>query len=703
MREDGAMTSVGRRRLSGMDAAEVVHLVPAIGVFVVVVVLMFSSGGFHPTAWLPAGAALACLLVLAIVGGRRILPVGRPARLALLALIAFAAWNLLSVLWSDAPGDAWEASQLLLVTVLAAWTLALAPWRSWTADVAMLAYCVAAALVCVISLIGVLGESDLSDRFNDFRFNPPLDYANTSAAFAAAAAVLALVLASRPDRSPAFKAIAQGTASLLLPFALLPQSRGALVGVIGSVILVLALVPFRWRFALHAAALGLCVLAAKGPVLDVYTAASETGKASGAVRDAFTAILLSGVAGLLLGLVLAVGGSRLRLDARGHRRARLGGIAAVALVVVAGLAGAAAASDRISNAFDDQWHSLKHPGAKFEGSTEADTASRFDFIDPLERYDYWRVSLDGFRANPVAGMGAGGFQHRYSIERRYVKVSKYPHNFVMKVLGDNGIVGVLLVLAMLALIGRGLLAGARRLGVAERGAAAAAIGYAAYVFLHGELDWLEAYPVLTIPAAGFLFVALAVRDRSARLARLGTDPPAGASAPGPVPGARLTGLGRLAGAGVAVGAVLVIGSLLASWGALRYDDRAAETWRGRPAGAYADLRHAATLNPFATTPYVFKGVIAVTRGDDGLARGAFRDALDREDAWLPHLALGALAAEAGDRAGANREWDRAIAINRLDPIMGDLITAARKARTVDAATMVRKALASPLGPPDKLS
>ena len=88
-----------------------------------------------------------------------------------------------------------------LVTLLAAWTLSLTPWRAGTAVVFMMAFSVVAALVCAGSLISALAADDLTGRFLDYRWIPPLDYPNTTAAFCFMAAIPPLVVAARPGRA----------------------------------------------------------------------------------------------------------------------------------------------------------------------------------------------------------------------------------------------------------------------------------------------------------------------------------------------------------------------------------------------------------------------------------------------------------------------------------------------------------------------
>ncbi len=653
---------------------------------------MFDSGGFRPSTWLPAGLVLLVLLVLACSAAGRLLPAPGATRNALLALIAFSAWCFASLLWSDAPGKSWEAANLLLVGVLGAWTLALAPWRTRSATAFMVAFSCLALVACLAALLTAVNAVDLTSRFEDYRFSPPLDYPNTTAAFAFMAAMPALLLAARPDATIPAKTLAQGIATFLCAYALLPQSRGSILGGIAAVAVLAVAVPFRWRLTLHALLVGVAVVAVAGPVGDVYAAASGSGHASPALRDAFTAILIAGFAGTLAGLLLALAEERIEIDDHRARLARLAGIGAGAVVALTILGVGVAKSSSIADTVSDQWRSLTHPGVRYGGERADASGSRLTSVDPLERYDYWRVALDGFRSNPLLGMGAGGFEHRYAIDRRYAKPSRYPHNLAMKVVGDTGLVGIGLIGAFLFLVGRGLLTRADRLPRRVRAVSASAAAVLAYFLAHGLLDWLEAYPVLLGPALGFPLVALTVREHAER-ARRQSAAPAPADARTPLWAAGLAG----------IGVVLAFVSLLGPWLAERYRDRAAETWRTDSAAAYADLRRAARFDPLSAEPYVLQGVIAIERGEPAIARAGFRKAIEREDAWLAHFGLGALAAEAGERATAEREIARARALNGRDAVLPGVAKQVLSPRGIPAAAAVRAALTNNYAAPDEVS
>lgn len=676
-----------RRLRADLELSELVRLLPAAGVLGVWIFEMFDAGGYRPRTWLPAGLVVLAMLFLAVASSGRLLPEDRAVRRPLLALLAFCAWCFASMAWSDAPGTAWEAANLLLVAVAGAWTLALAPWRVRTAHVLFVAFSTAAAVACLAGILSALNAVDLTARFEDFRFSPPLDYPNTTAAFAFMAALPALVLAARPDASVLAKALGQGLATFLCAYALLPQSRGSILGGLAAIVVLAVVAPFRWRLALHALLLVIAVVAAAGPVGAVYTAAAETGRASDALQDALTAILLATTVATLAGAGLALAEQRVTIGARGARTARIGALVVAGLLVVTlGVAGIAKSSS-IRSELSDQWQALKHPGERFGGEKANAASGRLTSTDPLERYDYWRVALDGFRANPLGGMGAGGFEHRYALDRRYPKPSRYPHNVVMKVVGDTGIVGVGLMGAFVALIAGGLVAGARRMEHRQRMVAAVGAATFAYFLAHGLFDWLETYPVLVGPALAFPLVALAVAGRVD-----GGDPPE-----------RVSQLSVPVSAAAGVILLAAFASLLMPWFGLRYSEHATDTWRTDPVRAYRDLDRAADIDPLSPRPLVLRGVIAISRGDYSVAEDAFESALEREQAWLGHFGLALVAGEAGDRERMDRELTIALRQHPQDTVLPDVAERMRKQSRIDPPALLKEALSAPQAERERIS
>ena len=649
---------------------------------------MPAAGGFQPRDWYPAALVSLGLLTVAIAGSGRILPDGRFARVALVAFGAYTALFELSVLWSDAPGTALDAANLLLLAFLGAWIVALAPWTARSADVLFGAFALAAAVVSVGTLIGSLDVSDLTSRFTDGRYNQPLDYPNTAAAFGFLAAVPALVMASRPDLPVWVKTLMQVAATVLVLCALLPQSRGSVLGCGVTLLVLLAVVPFRWRLALHAALLGGVMALASGSIFDVFNAASETEVVSPALDDAARAIWISTAIAAVVGLLLALAEARIRLSEPQQVTVRRAGWAAWGVAALAVLVVGISQSGRISDAASDEWNSLKHPGVAFAGTDDSADGSRFTDVDPLQRYDYWRVAVGGFRANPLFGMGANGFEYRYAGDRRYDKLSKYPHNLTLRVLGDTGIVGLAIFGVFAFALVAALMGGWRTAGLTERGVAAAGLGVAVYFFVHGQFDWLEAYPVLAGPALALPFAGAAVRAAAARA---------------PEPARAPIRFGRaVTPAGAAI--VLVLAVLLISpWLAIRWTDRAVKTWRSDATAAYRDLDRAADANAVSITPLLYAGVIAVQRGEDARARRYFERVLDREDHWLAHYELAGLAAERGDNAAARRELDLAARRNVREPAIAETRKELDDGKPISAALLLRRLSEVPLSEVRRLS
>jgi tetratricopeptide (TPR) repeat protein len=202
----------------------------------------------------------------------------------------------------------------------------------------------------------------------------------------------------------------------------------------------------------------------------------------------------------------------------------------------------------------------------------------------------------------------------------------------------------------------------------------------AYFLVHGELDWLEAFPALVMPVAGLAFAVLV-------LPGAGRTPRAWARPPWLRPVA--LGLG-----GAALGAVVV--TLGAPYVAERYIERARNTWTAAPTAAFDDLDRAASWNPLSPAPAINQGALALQLGQYKRAARSFHRALAREDNWVPYLELGLIAARDGDFSASRQLLERAAKLDDIDPVITEAQAKVQHRERVDPGAVNALSRQSPL-------
>jgi O-antigen ligase len=129
------------------------------------------------------------------------------------------------------------------------------------------------------------------------------------------------------------------------------------------------------------------------------------------------------------------------------------------------------------------------------------------------RADYWRVAWQAAGEEPLRGLGPGGFGPVWLRERPYPEAVKDAHSLPLETLTELGLVGLVLLLALVGSVA----IGARD---ALRADAALAAGPAAVVatwFVHAAIDWDWEMPALTLIAVacvGLLLSDAATRSRA---------------------------------------------------------------------------------------------------------------------------------------------------------------------------------------------
>lgn len=591
------------------------------------------SGAYFPSAWYPAAIATVILAALTVAAGWRLPRGGAGAAFGLLA--AFTAWTLLSIAWAAAGGHALEAGNKLLFALATTSIYALTPWTrdraSW-----LLGYLAAGiAIGSAVPLISAAMAADPTGSFFGGRYSDPFGYAGASAAFAAIAIWLALSFAVRPSLPIWIRGIAFAVATMQVELALLPQSRGVLIGFAFASILFVGLAPSRGWAILHAVGLAAVVAATAAPILDVYRVATGSGSVPDALSRAAWQLPVMLVAGGVVGALIAFfEGRRPTLvspDVARRARLPLAGLAVVASVILA-----VAFGGRISDQVSSRWDEFK------SGTTTEENSDHLTTLQDSGRYDYWRVAVDAFEDKPFTGIGAGNYQDTYTLHRHEPKQSRYAHNIWLRILSETGVVGLALFAGALGTALVTLLR--RRSGLSPpvcaliAGAAAASVQF----FAHASFDWIEEFPVNLGIALGVLFLAC-------RLAQ----PPGEDGDRGPWP--------PVTAAALAVAALVLLGPAYLS---TRYVAHAEESWPTDPAAAYADLGRAADLNPLSSEPHVTAGEIAILRGEPKRGRQEMEEAISLEDSWYPHFELAIIASESGEAKRAIAEVKTA---RRMDP------------------------------------
>jgi O-antigen ligase len=290
-----------------------------------------------------------------------------------------------------------------------------------------------------------------------------------------------------------------------------------------------------------------------------------------------------------------------------------------------------------------------------------------------DRYDFWRVAWDRFRAAPVAGIGADNFQEAYLRHGKSHEQPLYPHSIELRTLSQTGLVGALLLgAALVAALMAAARAAWRRAGWGSA-AAAGAVGAFVYWLVHGSVDWFWEFPVLGGAAFALLGLAAGLAPRRAE----------------PRPLVRLPLLrSRPAVATAALAALVAALSFAAPALSLRYQHQAADIWRFRPARAFDKLDTASSLNPLSPRPKWVAGNIALNLRRPVEARRYFREAADREprDPYS-YLMLGAIATELGRPALGERLLARAASLEPRDPVARAALRRSRRGRRVDVAVI----------------
>lgn len=438
--------------------------------------------------------------------------------------------------------------------------------------------------------------------------------------------------------------LAAGAIPVLLLALYFTYSRGGLLG-LGVACLCLLVLSHDRLWILGTLAIG--AVGALPAVLKVQASGSLADNlANQAAIDQGVTVLLFLAAGVVATLLLfallrraerrggALTGRAVELS-RDRRFLRAVGIAAALLAIGAAIAVGGRA-----------WHQFSSPDQQFP----TNPSQHFSQLSGANRHEYWRVAIDSFAEAPVIGHGAGTYRFAWDQLRQIKLPILNAHSLYLQAFQELGVIGGVLVLALVGLLLWTGFAAWRAASGARRELHAVLFAACLAFAVGAAIDWF--WEIAGLGAIFFLAAGALVAARCVQLARDGQ----GNSE------RRRFGL-TVAGLALSwVVALALLGPLLVE-NELESSDSAAAA--GNLPSAVDHAETARSIEPWAATPYVQLSLLAESQGEYELAAARMSQAIHREeDNWQLYYLRARMNHEAGDGAAARA--DRAEA-RRLNP------------------------------------
>jgi UDP-GlcNAc:undecaprenyl-phosphate GlcNAc-1-phosphate transferase len=626
---------------------------------------------YASSVWVPIGLGLVLASVVAVVA-RPNRPSG-PAALALGGLLGLGVWSLASTAWAESvenavvSGNRWLLYGALLLLML---VLVRGERRSAVLVGATALGVIAVAVSVLLRLLG----SDPASLFLGGRLNSPLGYINGEGCLFVMG--FWLCMAAAESRRALLAGSAAGLATLMACLALLSQSRGTALAMLGSLIVVVALAPGRPRrvYGMMVVAAGLA--AAAPDLLQVYDHAAVGATPVGVAHAAGRAALLSAVAAGALWGLLTAGWQRARAGTVLAVRARTAGSWLLVLPVVLALAVAAVSAHRIERDISNQWHAFIHLNEAGDTGAPASTAGQTRLLSGAgNRYDYWRIAWADWRANPVLGVGAGNYPVSYYQLRATTEDIEQPHSIELQALSELGLVGGLLLVVFIAGAGWGAVRMRRHAARSPLSQALMVGGLGVFVawLVQTSVDWMQLLPGLTAIALAGVAVLVAPRRR--------LDPGERTVAPSRL-GRTLAGRPALAlGASAVIVTLIVAGASLSREGLAEiYLVRAQNELDAHPAAALTDANRSLDFDSDNVQTFYVKSAAFAHFSQAAAAEAALNEAAAREpDNFVTWALLGDIAVRRGKLTEARRDYGRAHLLDPRDPTLQQLASDPRSA------------------------
>lgn len=477
------------------------------------------------------------------------------------------------------------------------------------------------------------------------RLRYPLGYWNADGVVFAFAAVLCLWM-SRRSLFTGLRWAAVGVLPSVLLALYFTYSRGGLLALaIGCGCLIALSHDRLWLLA----TLAIGAIGVLPALIAVQARTSLADNFNGSeMVDQGLEVLAILVAGTVLALALFAGlrrleGRRGELTGRALELSRdpvlLKRIAAVAAVLALGATIAVGGR---------AWDRFTSPAAEFPSQAVS------HFTDPsgANRDKFWRVAIDAFGEEPAVGHGAGTYRFSWNELRTISVPVRDAHSLYLQAFAELGAIGGLAVLAMVAALLWSGFAAWRAASGRWRELYAVLFAVQVAFAVAAGIDWFW-----QIPAVGVVFFLVSGALVAARCEQLSR---ARAASNGAREG-RHYGF-TVAGLAIAWLAVLALAGPLLVNRELNMSRGAAADGDIPVAIDRAEL--ARTIEPWAASPYVALGLLAEEEGDFAGAAGRLTQAIEREDRnWLLYYLRARIESEGGELGAARADLREARHLN----------------------------------------
>jgi O-antigen ligase len=621
-----------------------------------IVGLALAGGGFDVTARHIAGlAAWLTVVALLVFGATASAKLERPLYWAGGLIVGLALLSAISSFWSGSVElSVTEADRVLtyLGFFLAAFLIAQTDERRQRFAEGL---AIAAALVAVLGLGSRLLPHVISTAESlgsGPRLRYPLGYWNANGAVAGVGVAL-LLWTSRRGAWAALRWVSVAAIPVSLLALYFTYSRGGLLALLIACGCLIALSRDRlWLLAtLAIGALGtlpaILAVQARGDLANNY--------ATQATVDQGVTVLLILVCGIALSLLLFAG---LRWEER--REGRLSGRALAASrnpAVLKGVAlvGALLAIVAVAAVGGRAWHQF----SKSDIQVSQNPQQRFSDLSGTGRREFWSAAIDAFGEKPVLGIGAGTYRFAWDKHRSIDDPVHDAHSLYLESFAELGLVGGILVLALMGSLLWFGFAAWRDAAEPQRERNAALLAAMLAFAIGAAFDWFWEIPSL----GAFLFLPAGVLV-AARCAQIAADPRREGTSEGRRFGLTVTTL-VLAW----IAAIALVGPLLVEH---EIDSSRAAAARDDLASAVDHAHTARSIEPFAASPYVQLGLLAEQQGEYEVATEDFGDAIGREDRnWQWYYLRARVEHEAGEEAAALADLRRARELNPLESCLQD--------------------------------